>query len=77
MSLPGPLVSNQDGRYLLLGITSFGEGCDSIAQLSLWNNNKDDNKILNGVYTNVESYVDWIKDNSDYTECSLSKGPFQ
>ena len=26
-----------------------------------------------GVYTNVASYVDWIKANSDYNECKISK----
>jgi len=26
-----------------------------------------------GVYTAVAKFVDWIKDNSDYTDCILSK----
>ncbi len=74
MTLLGPLVINQDGKYLLLGITSFGRGCDFIPKESSLDYNVDNNTLrLSGVYTNVEYFVDWIKDNSDYTECNLRK----
>jgi secreted trypsin-like serine protease len=67
-----PLVSNRDGRYLLLGKASFGLSCDFITEY----HDEDSggpSSPRSGVYTNVASYVDWIKANTDYNECQISK----
>ncbi|XP_016064467.1 PREDICTED: plasma kallikrein [Miniopterus natalensis] len=44
----GPLVCKHDGTWLLVGITSWGEGCGR--------------REHPGVYTKVAEYVDWILD---------------
>ncbi|XP_078508711.1 serine protease 27-like [Lissotriton helveticus] len=43
----GPLVCQQDGTWLLAGISSFGDGC-ALANRP-------------GVYTRIPAYIDWIK----------------
>ncbi|XP_069100361.1 serine protease 27-like [Pleurodeles waltl] len=43
----GPLVCQQDGTWLLAGISSFGEGC-ALANRP-------------GVYSRIPAYIDWIK----------------
>jgi hypothetical protein len=68
-------VSEKGGKYLLLGITSFGAPCQDLKNRE-WLDYGNGNGLeitLNGVYTNVAAYVDWIKSNSDYTKCILSK----
>ncbi|XP_068230736.1 trypsin-3-like isoform X2 [Palaemon carinicauda] len=53
----GPLTVREDGRYILVGITSFGFGC---AQ-----------KGLPAVYTRVSEFREWIiKNTKDATYCS-------
>lgn len=42
----GPLVCKHSGRWQLVGITSWGEGCAR--------------KDQPGVYTKVSEYMDWI-----------------
>ena len=41
----GPLAVNENGRYTVVGISSFGEGCG---------------EEFPGVYTRVSSYMDFI-----------------
>ncbi|KAK4292594.1 hypothetical protein Pmani_034654 [Petrolisthes manimaculis] len=43
----GPLTVTQDGRYVLVGVTSFGEGCAR--------------PNMPGVYTRVNNYLDFIE----------------
>lgn len=45
----GPLVYYKDGHYILFGVTSFGRGCAY--------------PNYPGVYTDVPSYVGWIRSN--------------
>ena len=42
----GPLIANIDGKFTLVGVTSFGKGC---AQ-----------KNKPGVYTKVSNFLDFI-----------------
>ena len=42
----GPLVANIDGKFTLVGVTSFGKGC---AQ-----------KNKPGVYTKISNFLDFI-----------------
>ncbi|XP_059142663.1 serine protease 30-like [Physella acuta] len=51
----GPLVCNIDGSYTVLGVTSFGEGCAK--------------PNYPGVYTRVQSYLDWIGETIKKHEC--------
>ena len=44
----GPLIANIDGKFTLVGVTSFGKGC---AQ-----------KNSPGVYVKVSSFLDFIND---------------
>jgi hypothetical protein len=81
----GPLVAKKYGTYMLAGIISFGTECnerqDAIGDLTLHYDDdyeiftaaKTEEKDYFGLYTNVASYVDWISENSDYTECQISK----
>ncbi|XP_053552283.1 transmembrane protease serine 9-like [Bombina bombina] len=46
----GPLVCAQDGRWYLVGLVSFGEGCGI------------ENRP--GVYTRLPAYADWIVENA-------------
>ncbi len=72
-----PLVSNRDGKHLLLGIASFGLSCEDIEiQGMLDYSDYEGPSSRSGVYTNVASYVDWIKANSDYNECRMSKSNY-
>ena len=42
----GPLVCNVDGKFVLLGVTSFGFGCGEAGKP--------------GVYAEVINYLNWI-----------------
>jgi hypothetical protein len=71
-------VANRDGNHLLVGIASFGDSCDTIEDYNLIYDSEDSESPppRSGVYTNVASYVDWIKTNSDYNECRMSKSSY-
>ena len=43
----GPLLVERNGRWTVIGVTSFGVGCGS--------------DVFPGVYTNVAKYITWIK----------------
>ena len=44
----GPLAIKQGNRYVLLGVTSYGEGCAPSSGLA-------------GVYARVQGFLPWIK----------------
>jgi secreted trypsin-like serine protease len=44
----GPLICNINGLGMVIGITSWGEGCGQ--------------KDSPGVYTNVSAYIKWINE---------------
>lgn len=46
--IPGPLVCEKDGRWHLVGTTSWGWGCGG---------------QYYGVYTNIAELYEWIKEN--------------
>ncbi|XP_053641246.2 trypsin-7-like [Cherax quadricarinatus] len=53
----GPLTVTQGGRHIIVGITSFGEGCAR--------------PNIPGVYTRVSKYLPWIMQNTqDATYCA-------
>ncbi|XP_064096496.1 proclotting enzyme-like, partial [Macrobrachium nipponense] len=53
----GPLTVEEDGRHVLVGITSFGQGCGK--------------KGYPGVYTRVTALLDWILEHTqDATFCN-------
>lgn len=55
----GPLTVTMDGRYILVGLTSFGEGCA-----------RPDKP---GVYTRITSFLDFIEENvSDGMFCDYN-----
>jgi len=45
----GPLMIRQNGRWFVIGITSFGVGCA--------------NEDFPGVYTRVDNFMNWINNN--------------
>lgn len=47
----GPIVGKKNGKYVLLGVTSFGYGCGE--------------RYVPGVYTKVSTFTDWIISNMD------------
>ena len=47
----GPLVLSETGRWVQVGIVSFGEGCADTR--------------FPGVYTKVDTFLDWIRRNTD------------
>ena len=59
----GPLVVKEDGRYTVVGVVSYGNGC-AVA------NNA-------GVYARVNNYLDWINTNVADGWCSGTNPPVQ
>ena len=51
--IPGPLVCEKDGRWHLVGTTSWGWGCGG---------------QYYGVYTNIAELYEWIKENMKWRE---------
>ncbi len=49
----GPLIADEDGTWVLAGITSWGNGCGD--------------PDYPGVYARVSKYIDWIKNYIDIT----------
>ena len=47
----GPLVLSEMGRWVQVGVVSFGEGCADTR--------------FPGVYTKVDQFLDWIRRNTD------------
>ena len=52
----GPLVVKEDGRYTVVGVVSYGQGCASTN--------------IAGVYARVNNYLDWINSNVADGWCS-------
>jgi len=50
----GPLVVKENGKYVLVGVVSYGSGCASTTP---------------GVYARVSNYLDWIKTNTADGSC--------
>jgi len=64
----GPVIVNKDGRAILVGIVSWGQGCS------------DPTNHFPSVFTRVRCYLTWINEklghvDDDYDECNL-KGPW-
>jgi secreted trypsin-like serine protease len=59
-------VSTKNGHFTLAGIVSFGQ---DICGVQINDIDEIRNEKYYGIYTNVANYVDWIKQNSDYTGC--------
>ncbi len=72
----------------MVGLASFGKRCsdhqqtDDVADDNEYYDeetttkpapNVNASRLLYGVYTNVANYIDWIKQNSDYSGCKRSK----
>ncbi|XP_037777552.1 proclotting enzyme-like [Penaeus monodon] len=51
----GPLAVQVDGKYVLLGITSYGHGCATPG--------------VPGVYTRVSSFIPWIEGHIEEGYC--------
>jgi hypothetical protein len=83
------MIARLHGNNVLAGIISFGRPCkDAIADYSPKSEDLYDyedtsestttpepvkEKLMFGVYTRVSYFTKWIKANSDYTDCQLSK----
>jgi len=52
----GPMVVVKDRKYVLVGVTSYGEGCA-------------DPRHYPGIYARVTNYLDWIADNTKDGNC--------
>jgi len=55
----GPLVVVENGKYVVVGVVSYGSGCAHTTP---------------GVYARVTSYLDWIKTNTADGSCGGSSG---
>ena len=75
-------MSSKNGRFTLAGISSFGKDCEFSSEANRVkldyadyeaSPEVDGDEPIFGIYTNVPMYTDWIKQNSDYIECELSK----
>jgi secreted trypsin-like serine protease len=55
----GPLVVVENGKYVVVGVVSYGAGCAHTTP---------------GVYARVTSYLDWIKTNTADGSCGGSTG---
>ncbi len=80
------MIARLHGNNVLAGITSFGRECkdaiaESIPQEDLYEYDEPTEstpepvkeKLMFGVYTRVSYFTDWIKANSNYRDCQLSK----
>jgi len=56
----GPLVVNDGGKYVVVGVVSYGQGCAYTTP---------------GVYARVSSYMDWIKTNIADGACGGGSNP--
>ena len=78
------MTLRKDGAFVLAGIVSFGMPCneyDYISQIASFEDFEPNDGAEGshghakffGVYTAVANFVDWIEQNSDYTDCMTSK----